>query len=79
MTNYEKIFDRLGKMDGKLEDIFAQTKKTNGRVNDLEAWKETMDVKIAEKNGERKGQSNLWKIILAIATLALAALAIYHP
>jgi hypothetical protein len=42
-TNAE-IFTAIGVLQQKLEEVYIQTKKTNGRVTRLEEWKKKADV-----------------------------------
>jgi hypothetical protein len=68
MTNDEQIFERLGGIDTKLDTIYEQTKKTNGRVTKLEEWREKMDINDAYGKGLSKG-----KIIIITAIFTAGA------
>ena len=72
-----EIMEKLGsieaRFDVRLQDIYEQVKKTNGRVTKLERWKEKLDI-IADYTKENgKGDTVVdWQKIL-MYTLGLVA------
>ena len=61
-----QIFDRLGNIDGKLESLLIEARKTNGRILKLEEDKGEMNVrfelikKAVETSGEEQRKTKVW-------------------
>lgn len=77
MTNDERIFERLGGIDQKLEMVYQQTLKTNGRVTKLEQRLDGVDVKMATADGTRKGIKISKDFIIALLSIAIAIIGLY--
>ena len=76
--NWELLIGFIGEtrefrknIDNKLASIEEQTKKTNGRVNDLEAFREVIETKIQD----RKDANANWQGKLAVLSGIVAAVA----
>lgn len=72
-----EIMEELGSMrasfDVRLNDIYEQVKKTNGRVTKLERWKEKLDIIADYTKENHKGETVVdWQKIL-MYTLGLVA------
>ena len=71
MTNYERIFQELGEIKGLQTATLEQAKKTNGRVTDLENWKEAIEVKMSYEKGFSKGRIAILSILATIIGLLI--------
>jgi len=72
-----EIMEKLGtieaRFDIRLQDIYEQVKKTNGRVTRLEKWKEKLDIIADYTKENRRGETVVdWQKIL-MYTLGLVA------
>lgn len=64
---------RLDKQDALLEGIFTQTKKTNGRVTDLETQKK---ITTAVQEAQQKIIGKLWWAVIALCTFLIGSIAV---
>lgn len=76
MTKEEKIFERLGIIETKVDMTLAQATKTNGRVTILETRAEAVDLKFASEKGYKKGVSHIKVIIISILTFILGSVVV---
>ena len=67
-----EIMEKLGsieaRFDIRLQDIYEQVKKTNGRVTKLERWKEKLDIIADYTKDNAKGETVVdWQKLLFYA------------
>jgi hypothetical protein len=66
------------RLDERVEQILIQVKKTNGRVNELEEWREQMDLEQAEKAGagavKADAKIKRWEIIKMFISAAVGGI-----
>lgn len=77
----EQKLNSLGeKIELKLDQIHEQTKKTNGRVNKLEAWQIEHELEMSRSNGQYgKAYQKIYFLIGVNFILVLLCLAILAP
>jgi hypothetical protein len=73
METTDLLIQLLKETNEKLDKVLVQTTKTNGRVNAIEEWKESVDESVNElrdKSNVNKGRDGVvWYIILAAAAI----------
>jgi len=64
----EKLGSIEARFDIRLQDIYEQVKKTNGRVTKLERWKEKLDIIADYTKDNAKGETVVdWQKLLFYA------------
>lgn len=75
------LYLRLGQIDEKVDAVHEQTKKTNGRVNNLERWRDAVLAveqyreKELNKIAEDKGWTRREKQLIAFITTLMGIVA----
>lgn len=65
----ETILPRMDRLEAKVDEVFDQARRTNGRVTDLEKWKERIAGSLAALGGS-------WHVLMAVGGITVAIVSV---